>query len=977
MKQKLLTLFVLLVSAMTAFADAKGSGVTKGNDSNKNGISYEYQFTEQDGNVTFTVTPNLDGIIGYAGTFLYDENRLQGDYETHNTTRTWTGLAKGTEIKVKGWFDAAGGRMWFDEVTYTTSTEAAPDTEKPVMVKADATTIRDTRATLTLLANDDSNGLLTYKVTIGENSYTGKGNAGKDVTIDITGLTAETKYDFSVTATDEANNVSEAKTGSFTTTTAFTLTAPTAPTVDANKVISVLSAAYTPATTWNFGGWSQSTVSENIDVDGTPIIHLSKFNYIGLDGFSNQLDLSGMTHMHIDVLPVTMEGSLGVTPILASGSVIENSKKVGDKTTLKLGQWNAIDMPLSDFGLDFINNKVFQIKFDQGNNATDELYIANIYFYKNTEAAPDTEKPVMVKADATTIRDTRATLTLLANDDSNGLLTYKVTIGENSYTGKGNAGKDVTIDITGLTAETKYDFSVTATDEANNVSEAKTGSFTTTTAFTLTAPTAPTVDANKVISVLSAAYTPATTWNFGGWSQSTVSENIDVDGTPIIHLSKFNYIGLDGFSNQLDLSGMTHMHIDVLPVTMEGSLGVTPILASGSVIENSKKVGDKTTLKLGQWNAIDMPLSDFGLDFINNKVFQIKFDKGNNATDELYIANIYFYKKSADEIDVTINGNVAKVTGPITTANVEEINNKDVMNIDLTGVKSIEDGVTIQPLRKNAIIVISGTYKEEKINEETVCTTTADSKFDAIKDMKNVVALAADGYYHPLKQLEFVDIPGEPLWTGGLKDIISTGNTGWKVTRTIPAHTHATVCVTNSIENIPANLSAWEAVDYDETTGIKFNKANVIGGNYPYVVRNATDEDTDLSFTGTNNLNFKTIMDTEANKHKVGSTNIYFRGNWKETLVTDGTQWIIKNEGINASIVKANGTKISPFRAYFTGIPEGASAKLNFIDGEATGINGVNAEAAADGAIYNLAGQKVSAAYKGIVIKNGKKYLMK
>lgn len=715
MKQKLLTLFVLLVSAMTAFADAKGSGVTKGNDSNKNGISYEYQITEQDGNVTFTVTPNLDGIIGYVGTYIDDESHLQGDYETKGTTRTWKGLAKGTTIKVKGWFDAAGGRMYFDEVTYTTGTEAAPDTEKPVMVKADATTIRDTRATLTLLANDDSNGLLKYKVTIGENSYTVTGNAGKDVTIDITGLTAETKYDFSVTATDKANNVSEAKTGSFTTTTAFTLTAPTAPTVEANKVISVLSAAYTPATKWSFGAWSQSTVSENIDVDGTPIIHLSKFNYIGLDGFSNQLDLSGMTHMHIDVLPVTMEGSLGVTPILASGSVKENSTKVGDKTTLKLGLWNAIDMPLSDFGLDFINNKVFQIKFDQG----------------------------------------------------------------------------------------------------------------------------------------------------------------------------------------------------------------------------------------------------------------------NNATDELYIANIYFYKKSADEIDVTINGNVAKVTGPITTANVEEINNKDVMNIDLTGVKSIEDGITIQPLRKNAIIVISGTYKEETIDEEKVCTTTADSKFDAIKDMKNVVVLAADGFYHPLKQLEFVDIPGEPLWTGGLKDIISTGNTGWKVTRTIPAHTHATVCVTNSIVNIPANLSAWEAVDYDETTGIKFNKANVIGGNYPYVVRNATDEDTDLSFTGINNLNFKTIMDTEANKHKVGSTNIYFRGNWKEALETDGTQWIIKNEGINASIVKADGVKISPFRAYFTGIPKGAPAKLNFNDEETTGITNVNAAESNDGTLYNLAGQKVNAAYKGIVIKNGKKYLVK
>lgn len=591
------------------------------------------------------------------------------------------------------------------------------------------------------------------------------------------------------------------------------------------------------------------------------------------------------------------------------------------------------------------------------------------YTVEGTEAAPDTEVPVMVKAEATTIHDTKATLTLNANDNSDGALTYTVTIGDNSYTVTGNAGKDVTIDITGLTAETKYDFSVTATDIANNVSEAKTGSFTTTTAFTLTAPATPTVDASKVISVLSAAYTPATTWNFGGWGQSTVSENIDVDGTPIIHLSKFNYIGLDNFSNQLDLSGMTHMHIDVMPITMTGNLGVTPILKKGDTkFEKSIKVGDNTTLKLRQWNAIDMPLSDFGLDF-NNEAFQIKFDQGNNATDELYIANIYFYKESADEIDITINGNVAKVTGPITTANVEEINNKDVMNIDLTGVKSIEDGVTIQPLRKNAIIVATGSVTDG--------VYSADSKYDAIKDMKNVVVLAADGLYHPLKQLEFVDIPGEPLWTGGLKNIISTGNTGWKVTRTIPAHTHATVCVTNSIVNIPANLRAWEAVGYDETTGIQFNKANVIGANFPYVVRNATDDDTDLSFTGTNDLNFKTIMDTEAKKQQVGSTNIYFCGNWKEALVTDGSQWIIKNEGINASIVKADGVKISPFRAYFTGIPQGASAKLNFDDEETTGITNVNAAESNDDTLYNLAGQKVNAAYKGIVIKNGKKYLVK
>ena len=43
-----------------------------------------------------------------------------------------------------------------------------------------------------------------------------------------------------------------------------------------------------------------------------------------------------------------------------------------------------------------------------------------------------------------------------------------------------------------------------------------------------------------------------------------------------------------------------------------------------------------------------------------------------------------------------------------------------------------------------------------------------------------------------------------------------------------------------------------------------------------------------------------------------------------------------------------------------------------------TAINTVKAaEAAADGAAYNLAGQKVNAGYKGLVIKNGKKVIVK
>lgn len=704
MKQKLLTLFVLLVSAMTAFADATGSGVTEGNNSNKNGISYEYQITEQDGDVTFTVTPNLDGIIGYVATYIDDESHLQGDYETKGTTRTWKGLAKGTELKIKGWFDAAGGRMYFNEVTYIIGTEAAPDTEKPVMVKAKATSIRDTRATLTLNATDDSKGSLTYKVTIGGNSYTTSGMAGIDATIDITGLTAETKYDFSVTATDNAKNESDAMTGSFTTTKALALPTPTAEPTDA---------------------------AENV-----------------LPYYSNKYN-TGLNAVGLDVY-----------------------------------------------------------KKEWGKGYTD---------YKEVELSA-TDKAILVT----------------------GVGTWGLNLGT----------KDVT-------------------------------------------------DYKKLCADI--------------YAYEEVPYNFEWEGTSIT---------------------------------------------------------DKGTLKEG-WNHLEIALGDA----VRTGAHWVKFNIGTDAKHDYTVLFDNIYATKADiKFNITTSGNVAKVVGPITAAEVEQINNVDAMNIDLTGATTIEEGITIKPLRKNAIIVATGSVADG--------VYSADSKYDAIKDMANLVVLV-NGYYHPIKQLEFVDIPGEPFWTGGLRDLndfISTGDTGCKVTRTIKAGDHASICVPFAIKptSIPKGLYVWEATNYDTKNNIiNFSKAVEVPGNFPCILRNTTDQDIELNWTWTGDINFGNYVGNDAEKKKLGDTDVYFCGNWKEVLVTDGNQWILQNDGINASIVKANGTKISPFRAYFTGIPEGVPAKLNFDDEETTGITNVNAAESNDDTLYNLAGQKVNAAYKGVVIKNGKKYLVK
>lgn len=578
----------------------------------------------------------------------------------------------------------------------------------------------------------------------------------------------------------------------------------------------------------------------------------------------------------------------------------------------------------------------------------------------------DDEAPVMTKAEAISVRDNKATLTLCATDNQMSTLTYTIRNGETVLaTVAGKPGTDVTYELTGLTPETAYTLAVTAKDKAGNESSAKELTFTTKKGYILTAPQKPTIASDAITFIYDE--NKDVKYTLPNWGQSGQAEVINVEGSPILHLTNFNYQGME-FAEQ-DMKEMNMVHMDILAHKITGDIRFNPIFPGP---EEQPYTIMKPTDPIDQWKSVDIPLAAFDkMDFTKKKVFQFKFDHDNNGvTDEVYITNLYFYNNGqADGMTITTENQVSTVLGDITAADVDKINTANAMAIDLTKVRTIAADVKITPLHKNAIIIVKGTANNN----------TPNSKYDAIKDMNNVVVLGSDGSYRPVNQLVMTDIPGEPLWKGeGInKEWISTEKIGWKLTRTINAGAHASVCVIMAINNIPEGLSAWEAVDYDETVGLKFTKVNVIGGNFPYIVRNTADHDIDLSFTGTGDINFKSFVNNEADKKQVGSTNIWFCGNWKEALVTDGTQWIVKNDGIHASVVRANGTKISPFRAYFTGIPEGASAKLNFIDGEATGINGVNAEAAADGAIYNLAGQKVSAAYKGIVIKNGKKYLMK
>ncbi len=136
-----------------------------------------------------------------------------------------------------------------------------------------------------------------------------------------------------------------------------------------DKVLSVYSAY--GELPFNIGGWGQSTVFENITIDGKQLAKLTKFNYLGWE-FINHFSVEGYDYMHVDFYPCE-ETTFGFTPISPG------QEKGWIAPEVKINEWNSYDAPLSYFAnVDFAD--IFQIKFDQGKNV--ECYLANVYFYK-------------------------------------------------------------------------------------------------------------------------------------------------------------------------------------------------------------------------------------------------------------------------------------------------------------------------------------------------------------------------------------------------------------------------------------------------------------------------------------------------------------------------------------------------------------------------------------------------------------------
>ena len=197
------------------------------------------------------------------------------------------------------------------------------------------------------------------------------------------------------------------------------------------------------------------------------------------------------------------------------------------------------------------------------------------------------------------------------------------------------------------------------------------------------------------------------------------------------------------------------------------------------------------------------------------------------------------------------------------------------------------------------------------------------------------------------------------------------------LTRTLTANVWNTICLpfdvtVEQIENVlksKGNVKVFDREDASKQT-IYFQDAATMKAGVPYLIK-PTESATELVFKGVK-ITECSAKSSLGNDYGVCGTFVPYK------LSTDGTDLFLKTDG--KFYVPAEGKEtMRGFRAFFIVPKNTAGAALNLSFGEATGIDGVAADAVKNVKIYNVNGQYVGtnleALPKGLYVVGGKKVL--
>lgn len=316
--------------------------------------------------------------------------------------------------------------------------ETLDDSEAPVVSMLELGGVSSTKADVRLLVND--NVASSVKVEFSVDGFPSvlqsqKVAVGTETVCTLSGLTPATEYNLAVRATDDADNVSEVKTLSFST---------------------------PDAESYYYGVVASADEWEENTGDYRPVI-----NYIVKTTADNQLEFTmtldsgtdGLVNPEIWIDNV----AYGTTPI--------PGEELAYTYTTKASFERGATVPFN-----------FRLVY-AGGGASATLPISFVVGSANEKPAEDVEAPVLNSVSAGNITGYSADITVNATDNQSTSLTVEIASDEAFEsvlaTSRVASGEDGVCTLDNLTPQTDYTLYVRVSDLAGNVSEVKTVTFLT------------------------------------------------------------------------------------------------------------------------------------------------------------------------------------------------------------------------------------------------------------------------------------------------------------------------------------------------------------------------------------------------------------------------------------------------------------------------------------------------------------------
>lgn len=457
----------------------------------------------------------------------------------------------------------------------------------------------------------------------------------------------------------------------------------------ASDVISIYGDTYSSISGVNYDpNWGQSGHQQvNAAFDpgtGKTVLAYPNFNYQGTDINANKQVASGMEFIHIDIfVPST------VTTRMVKFSPIDDSGNGPGEVLVEVpitpGSWSSVDLAKSAFtGMSW--DRIKELKFDgqfnsdgSANTSTSfDIYVDNIYFWKNP-ADPTMDATLNdIKVDGTTIAD-------FGPDKEN----YSVELAEGTTVvptvtaTSTNSAANIVITPAGTIPG---DTTIEVTAQDNTTKKTYTISFFVPFKPSTAAPSQPARNASDVISLYSGDYTDVTGTLDAGWCGGNSIEKVMISGNETI---KYLNNGCQGivFDAGVDASSFTNLHInyyieDGITLTQSSTFHLKLVQQPGGAakeILGGIDAGRDIILETGKWVTVDLQVDM--TQFTGLKEFGIT----SNINGKIWYDNLYVYK--GQPASVENNGLLGFSMYPNPANNIlnisakETIQNADIFNV--------------------------------------------------------------------------------------------------------------------------------------------------------------------------------------------------------------------------------------------------------------------------------------------------------